>query len=107
MVHWWLRLTFSTNAYTTASGSLIIRGLPFVAGGGSSEISLWAGSLAEFRNISFGASEQVGIYVPQGTDTIELRRSSSAGAGQAVQATHIGPSISNVQIVASGGYEVA
>ena len=96
-----LRMTFTCNAYTTASGNLLIKGIPLDQFGGedvtlSANVSLWS-------KIALGAGySEIGVTKSITNDCLNLRQMGSGLTYGTIDVTNIPASTTNVEIVISG-----
>lgn len=96
-----LRVVFTCNAYTTASGNLLIKGIPLTEFGGE-DVTLDA-SVCMWSKITLSAGyTEIGATKSLASDCILLRQMGSGLTYGTITATNIPASTTNVEIVISG-----
>ena len=99
-VNFEIRLQFDCNAYTTASGSLVVKGIPVAA---YPNIDVATIALGAWGNITLGgAYTQLGATSSVSLDAILLRQSGSGVGFGTITVTEIPASRQNVQLSISG-----
>lgn len=103
VVNFIVDIRFSANAYTTASGALIIGGLPLPVATASSSCPP-----SRIQNLTYGAGQlQFGFYPMVGTNNIQGFAFRSALSPQDIGTANIPASTANVIIVLAGFYKTS
>jgi hypothetical protein len=106
-VFFWLVLSFSTNAYTTAAGGFRITGLPFTSLTDAT-LGFYPVGAPFTSNVTFNAADvQMVGFVPSNSSRLDFYTNRSAAAAVQVGTANVPPSTANIAFRVSGSYRAA